>query len=48
MVRSAAPALAQGAYLVRLEPAAAELAPSAFRDDVATALMKAGRAQVPT
>jgi ribonuclease P protein component len=44
VVRSAAPTLSRGAYLVRLEPAAAGLAPPAFRDDVATALAKAGQA----
>jgi ribonuclease P protein component len=44
VVRSAAPTLARGTYLVRLEPAAAGLAPAAFRDDVAAALTRAGRA----
>jgi ribonuclease P protein component len=43
VVRSTAPNLARGTYLVRLEPAAATLAPAAFRDDVAAALLKAGR-----
>jgi RNase P protein component len=43
VVRSTAPDLARGTYLLRLEPAAATLAPAAFRDDVATALLKAGR-----
>ena len=43
VVRSHAPALARGTYLVRLEPGAAALAPSVFRDDVKTALLKAGR-----
>jgi ribonuclease P protein component len=47
VVRSAAPTLARGTYLVRLEPAAAELTPSVFRDDVATALRKAGRTPPP-
>jgi ribonuclease P protein component len=47
VVRSAAPGLPRGSYLVRLEPAAAGLAPSAFRDDVATALARAGRAPQP-
>jgi ribonuclease P protein component len=42
VVRSTAPTLPRGTYLVRLEPAAASLAPAAFRDDVATALLKAG------
>jgi ribonuclease P protein component len=43
VVRSTAPTLARGTYLVRLEPAAATLGPAALRDDVATALLKAGR-----
>jgi hypothetical protein len=43
VVRSHAPDLARGIYLVRLEPGAAALAPSVFRDDVKTALLKAGR-----
>jgi len=46
VVRAAAPGLARGTYLVRLEPAAAALAPSVFRDDVAAALLKAGRDRV--
>ena len=33
--------------LVRLEPGAAAQAPSVFRDDVAAALLKAGRERVP-
>jgi ribonuclease P protein component len=45
VVRSAAPTLARGTYLVRLEPAAAQLAAAAFRRDVETALRKAGRDQ---
>ena len=47
VVRSTAPNLARGAYLVRLEPGAAALAPGVFRDDVATALLKAGREKLP-
>ena len=47
MVRSTAPTLPRGSYLVRLEPGAAELARPAFRDDVAKALVKAGRDRVP-
>jgi ribonuclease P protein component len=43
VVRTAAPTLARGTYLVRLEPAAAALEASAFRADVASALVKAGR-----
>jgi ribonuclease P protein component len=43
VVRSTAPHLARGAYLVRLEPGAATLEPSMFRNDVEAALMKAGR-----
>jgi ribonuclease P protein component len=46
VVRCAAPELARGSYLVRLEPAAAALAPSVFRQDVATALLKAGGKRV--
>ena len=46
VVRSTAPRLARGAYLVRLEPGAAALAPSDFRADVETALLKAGRDRV--
>jgi ribonuclease P protein component len=47
VVRDEAPGLPPGAYLVRLEPAAAAEDPSAFRRDVATALVKAGRGRVP-
>ena len=47
VVRSTAPNLPRGTYLVRLEPGAAALAPSVFRDDVAAALLKAGRERVP-
>jgi ribonuclease P protein component len=47
VVRDEAPGLSRGAYLVRLEPAAAAEDPSAFRRDVATALLKAGRGRVP-
>jgi ribonuclease P protein component len=43
VVCNAAPTLARGTYLVRLEPPAAELAPGVFRQDVETALRKAGR-----
>jgi ribonuclease P protein component len=46
VVRCTAPELARGSYLVRLEPAAAVLAPSVLRDDVETALLKAGRDRV--
>ncbi len=37
------PTLPRGAYLVRLEPGAATVDPPVFRNDVATALLKAGR-----
>ena len=47
VVRAEASTLPRGTYLVRVEPAAAALAPSAFRQDVATALAKAGRGRVP-
>jgi ribonuclease P protein component len=43
VVRAEAPDLPRGAYLLRLEPAAATADPAAFRRDVATALAKAGR-----
>ena len=46
VVRSTAPQLPQGSYLVRLEPGAARVAPSAFRQDVATALLQAGGKRV--
>jgi ribonuclease P protein component len=46
IVRAEAPTLPRGTYLVRLEPGAAALAPSAFRQDVATAVLKAGRGRV--
>jgi ribonuclease P protein component len=46
VVRSQASGLRRGAYLVRLEPSAALQDPSAFRHDVATALLKAGRDRV--
>ena len=46
VVRSTAPDLARGTYLVRLEPGAATLEPSLFRGDVETALLKAGRDRV--
>jgi ribonuclease P protein component len=46
IVRAQAPALTRGTYLVRLEPGAAALEPSAFRQDVATALLKAGQGRV--
>jgi ribonuclease P protein component len=47
VVRATAPRLPRGAYLVRLEPAAATSDPSTFRHDVAEALLKAGRGRVP-
>jgi ribonuclease P protein component len=47
VVRATAPDLPRGTYLVRLEPAAATLAPSVFRGDVQAALLKAGRERVP-
>jgi ribonuclease P protein component len=47
VVRAEAPGLARGAYLLRLEPAAATQDPVAFRRDVASALLKAGRDRVP-
>jgi len=47
VVRATAPKLPRGSYLVRLEPGAATLAPAVFRDDVAAALLKAGRERVP-
>lgn len=43
VVRTAAPTLTRGTYLVRLEPAAATLTPATFRQDVEKALRKAGR-----
>jgi ribonuclease P protein component len=46
VVRATAPHLARGAYLVRLEPGAAALEPSALRHDVETALRKGGRDRV--
>ena len=46
VVSDAAPTLARGTYLVRLEPAAAVEDPPSFRRDVATALRKAGRGKV--
>jgi len=46
VVHSTAADLARGSYLVRLEPGAAAQAPSVFRDDVAAALLKAGRERV--
>ena len=48
VARSEAPTLSRGAYLVRLEPAAATLEPTEFRADVATALHRAGRVAVST
>ncbi len=42
VVHDAAATLARGSYLVRLEPSAAELDPDVFRQDVETALHKAG------
>ena len=47
VVRTAAPTLARGTYLVRLEPSAAGLAPATFRQDVESALRKAGRDRSP-
>jgi RNase P protein component len=47
VVHATAADLARGSYLVRLEPGAAAKAPSVFRDDVAAALLKAGRERVP-
>jgi ribonuclease P protein component len=47
VVRTVAPTLARGTYLVRLEPSAAGLGPAAFRLDVETALRKAGRDRSP-
>jgi RNase P protein component len=46
VVRAEAPALPRGAYLLRLEPAAATTDPAVFRRDVVTALVKAGRVRV--
>ena len=46
VVRAEAGTLPRGSYLVRIEPAAADLAPAAFREDVAAALRRAGRATV--
>jgi ribonuclease P protein component len=43
VVREAAPTLSRGTYLVRLESPAAASAPAVFRQDVETALRKAGR-----
>jgi ribonuclease P protein component len=42
VVRSEAPGLARGSYLVRLGPGASELAPGRFRRAVSTALRRAG------
>ena len=47
VVRAEAATLPRGTYLVRLEPGAAALAPSVFREDVVTALVKAGRGRLP-
>ena len=44
VVREAAPSLPRGAYLVRLEPGAASLAPAEFRRDLSRALHRAGEA----
>ena len=46
VVRGEASGLPRGTYLIRLEPGAAALTGPAFRQDVATALQKAGRARV--
>jgi ribonuclease P protein component len=43
VVRSTAPDLARGTYLVRMEPGAAALAAPELRDDLESALLKAGR-----
>ncbi len=47
VVRSSAPTLARGTYLVRLEPSAVALGSAELRENVATALLKAGRIPVP-
>ena len=47
VVRAEASALPRGTYLVRLEPGAAALTAPAFRQDVATALLKAAPGRVP-
>jgi ribonuclease P protein component len=46
VVRRTARELPRGSYLVRLEPGAATLTASDFRQDVATALLKAGGKRV--
>ena len=46
VVRSEAPSLPRGCYLLRLAPAAATLEPAGLRADVATALRRAGREAV--
>ncbi len=46
VVRAEAPGLPRGSYLVRLEAAAAGRGRAELRDDVATALRRAGRTQV--
>jgi ribonuclease P protein component len=46
VVRTEAAGLPRGAYLVRLDPAAAGLDPGQFRTDVARALHRAGQAMV--
>jgi ribonuclease P protein component len=48
VVQATAPTLPPGAYLVRFEPAAATADPPTLRQDVARALLKAGRAGVTT
>ena len=47
-VRAEATTLPRGAYLLRLDPAAAVLDPPEFRADVVGALQRAGRAGVTT
>jgi ribonuclease P protein component len=44
VVREEAPSLPRGAFLVRLEPAAATLSAARFRRDLTTALHRAGEA----
>jgi ribonuclease P protein component len=46
VARETAPTLPRGCYLLRLVPGAESLPPAQFRADVATALARAGRAQV--
>jgi ribonuclease P protein component len=46
VIQSEAHRLPRGSYLVRFEPGAAELAPTAFRSDLVGALVRAGRMAV--